>query len=391
MANNRKNNNKRKRKQTGTHSPPENPSKMADQSNSNSKHQPVSQSGIVLQQSNQSPLTSNMYSEAHQTLYGPISGYPFTPYQPPAPHTTPAPVLTTGNQQIPSMPWPQTTPLTPLYPELDRFMNDVTNKLKKLDVLDDIHSRLISLESHCLKIDSEVSDIKRQVEEHSANFINIDNGLGEMHGKLKFIEGQNYNLLEENMKLKERMVEQQSRSMRDNLIFKGIQDEYDPREDTEGKVKEFIKSELGVEEEVNFHVVHRLKPRQDWGPRGIVAKFERRKDKNKILNLAKEKLKQKPQFVIHEQFPIEIIERRRQLIPILKDARQKGHEAVLKEDKLFIDRRRYYPRPDHYQQHDTAVSSQPSIPPMNVLTTSTMNYPLHPPPPPPGDAFIPRA
>ena len=83
MTNNRKNNNKRKRKQTGTHSPPENPSKMADQSNSNTKHQPVSQSGIVLQQSNQSPLTSNkkcMYSEAHQTLYGPISGYPFTPY-----------------------------------------------------------------------------------------------------------------------------------------------------------------------------------------------------------------------------------------------------------------------------------------------------------------------
>lgn len=106
--------------------------------------------------------------------------------------------------------------------------------------------------------------------------------------------------------------------------------------------------------------------------------------------MAKEKLKQKSQFVIHEHFPIEIVEKRRQLIPILKDARQKDHEAVLKEDKLYIDRR-YYPRPDQYQQHNTAVSSQPSIPPMNVLTTSTMNYPPHPPPPPPGDAFIPRA
>ena len=102
-------------------------------------------SGIVLQQSNQSLLTSNMYSEAHQTLYGSFNGYLFTTYQPPSPHTTPAPVLTTGNQQIPSMPWPQTTPLTPLYFDLDRFMNDVTNKLKKLNVLDDIHSRLITL------------------------------------------------------------------------------------------------------------------------------------------------------------------------------------------------------------------------------------------------------
>lgn len=109
-----------------------------------------------------------------------------------------------------------------------------------------------------------------------------------MHGKLKSIEGQNHNLLEENMKLKERMVEQQSRSMRDHLIFKGIQDEYDTRQDIEGKVKELIKSELGVEEKVNFHVVHRLKPRQDKGPRGIVAKFERKKDRNKIVSLAKE-------------------------------------------------------------------------------------------------------
>ena len=75
--------------------------------------------------------------------------------------------------------------------------------------------------------------------------------------------------------------------MRDNLIFKGIQDEYDPREDTEGKVKEFIKSKLGVVEEVNFHVVHRLKPRQDRGPRGIVAKLERRNYRNKILDWQK--------------------------------------------------------------------------------------------------------
>ena len=55
--------------------------------------------------------------------------------------------------------------------------------------------------------------------------------------------------------LKERVVQQQSRSMRDNLIFKGIPDDYNPVEDTEGKIKDFIKSELGIEDEINFHVV----------------------------------------------------------------------------------------------------------------------------------------
>jgi hypothetical protein len=46
---------------------------------------------------------------------------------------------------------------------------------------------------------------------------------------------------------------------------------------------------------------------------------------------------------VHEQYPIEIIDRRRQLVPIMKDARGKGHEAVLKEDRFYIDKRRFYP------------------------------------------------
>ncbi|CAG2250620.1 unnamed protein product [Mytilus edulis] len=61
-------------------------------------------------------------------------------------------------------------------------------------------------------------------------------------------------------------------------------------------------------------------PRQDRGPCSILAKFERRKDRNRVLEAAKNKLKQKPQYYVHEKFPVEIIERRRELIPILKDA-----------------------------------------------------------------------
>jgi hypothetical protein len=82
-------------------------------------------------------------------------------------------------------------------------------------------------------------------------------------------------LYEENCEYKERVVQQQARSMRDSLIFKGIPDDYHLVKDTEGKIKDFIKSQLGIEDEINFHVVHRLKPKQDRSPRGIVTKFER--------------------------------------------------------------------------------------------------------------------
>ena len=182
-----------------------------------------------------------------------------------------------------------------------------------------------------------------------------------MHSKVQDMDRQNTKLYEENCELKERVVQQQSRLRRDDLIFKGIPDDYNPVEDTGGKFKKFIKSELGIEDEINFHVVHRFKPKQDRSRRGIVAKFERRKDRNKVLSKAITKLKNNKQFIVLEQYPIEIIDRRRQLVPIMKDARGKGHEAVLKEDRLYIDKRRFYPKP----------------------FVSSFNHPPPPPPPPP--------
>ncbi|VDI41711.1 Hypothetical predicted protein [Mytilus galloprovincialis] len=220
------------------------------------------------------------------------------------------------------------------------------------------------MEEHCNKLDSEICGIKTDLKAQTSNIVSLDKGLGGLHSKLQEIETQNITLTDENYKLQEKIIDQQKRSMRDNLIFKGIYDDHDPTENTEETVKNFIKTELGLEsKDINFHVVHRLRPRQDRGPRNILAKFERRKDRNRVLEAAKKELKQKPQYYVHEQFPVEIIERRRELIPILKDAREKGHEAVLVEDKLFINKRRFDPRqcvPQINQQHQQGPRQPPS-------------------------------
>lgn len=47
---------------------------------------------------------------------------------------------------------------------------------------------------------------------------------------------------------------------------------------------------------------------------------------------------------MHEQFPVEKIQRRRLLIPILKDVREKGLDSVLVDDKLFIVKGSFIPR-----------------------------------------------
>ena len=79
---------------------------------------------------------------------------------------------------------------------------------------------------------------------------------------------------------------------------------------------------------------------------------------------------------MHEQYPIEITDRRRQLVPIMKDARGKGHEAVLKEDRLYIDKRRFYPRPfvSSFNHPPPPPPPPPAAVPMNVQPPVTRGY-----------------
>ncbi|CAC5394465.1 unnamed protein product [Mytilus coruscus] len=149
-------------------------------------------------------------------------------------------------------------------------------------------------------------------------------------------------------------IESQTRSMRDNLIFKGIADveNYNELENTEAKVKECMGEVLKIKDNINFHVVIRLKPKTDGTPRSTVAKFERRRDRNRVLAIARDKLRENPRYSVYEQFPFEVADRRRQLIPILKDARSKNHPAVLRDDKLYIDHKRYYPHPPRSENRD---------------------------------------
>jgi len=93
------------------------------------------------------------------------------------------------------------------------------------------------MEGQFKRIDSELSDIKQKLYINTNSMENLDQGLGDAHHRIQTLDRQVSELTYENKMLKERSVEQQSRSMRENLIFKGIPDTYDPDENTEGKVR----------------------------------------------------------------------------------------------------------------------------------------------------------
>ncbi|KAL4008902.1 hypothetical protein ACER0C_002754 [Sarotherodon galilaeus] len=139
----------------------------------------------------------------------------------------------------------------------------------------------------------------------------------------------------ENKKIKETVIDLQACSMRDNLVFSGIPEA--AGEDAETTVKSFIKTHLKLPEDTVFDRVHRLGPiRAAAGrPRPIVAKFGHFKQKEQVKSRGRE-LKG-TDFSMNDQFPKEILERRRVLFPIRRGFIQKGSRAVIAVDRPYVD------------------------------------------------------
>ncbi|XP_060551565.1 uncharacterized protein LOC132713112 [Ruditapes philippinarum] len=145
---------------------------------------------------------------------------------------------------------------------------------------------------------------------------------------------------EKELELRDEITDIKCRSMRDNLLFFNLPEEKD--ENCEQKVLNFIEKEmkiLAAIENIKLHRAHRLGVYRSTKVRPIVAKFAYFPDRERVR--ASAKTLSGTQFGVAEQFPREIMETRRKLVPIMKKARDEGKEAYIKVDKLYINKQLY--------------------------------------------------
>ncbi|KAK3094845.1 hypothetical protein FSP39_006988 [Pinctada imbricata] len=117
------------------------------------------------------------------------------------------------------------------------------------------------------------------------------------------------------------------------------------RRNPEEVIKHFLSEEMGITDEIKFERVHRMGKPIPGKHRPIVAKFGSFKDKEMVRKAAPRMLKGKT-YGVNEQFPREVNERRKRLIPHLKEAKRQDKKVVLKVDKLYIDNRPFVPNAD---------------------------------------------
>ena len=201
------------------------------------------------------------------------------------------------------------------------MFNMLMKKLDKLDILDTLKADVQELKVSVEFCHSSVTEIKK------------DNEL--MRQQINSLTADLAAAKKDSQENRERLLDQQWRGMKYNLIFHGLPEL--ANEDCYQIIRKFIEKELDFKEkaaEIEFGNVHRFGVPKN-GKRPIVARFLRFQERDAVRS-ASYKLAGKP-FGISEQVPPEWAESRRQLMPQYKEAKKANQKARFVKDMLVVN------------------------------------------------------
>lgn len=153
-------------------------------------------------------------------------------------------------------------------------------------------------------------------------------------------------ILDENKQLKDRIINLECQSRRNNLKFLGIQESNGNEywNDTENLVRETISS-LDIDTDgMNIERAHRLGSKKDGVVRPIIVKFLSFKDRELVLQRCR--MNEAPACLpdgirVVEDFPPEIELRRKKLLPFMHAARNIKARCRMSLDRLIIEGETY--------------------------------------------------
>lgn len=215
----------------------------------------------------------------------------------------------------------------------DEKLDQILASLNKLtEKVDKLEGRVINVEE---KVNN-LNDLKDTVEANSDAIGKLDTRCTDQGNEIEKLKMQNLKLTSQLRKISEKELTNESQIRRNNLVFSGIAES--TPENCENKIKYLIANTLEIpSDEMCFIGCYRLGPRTLGQTRPILVKFSSYKDRHDVWK-SRKKLKD---VYINEDFPDEILERRRKLKKILKKAIELKCEAYLTSDKLVIDKKTY--------------------------------------------------
>lgn len=272
-----------------------------------------------------------------------------------------SPTQIPGSQQM-FMPPTYTGSAPPSW--LSDLINDVKQIKVSLEKLDKIERTVNSISLKVTTLETKVSSMETKVNqvEDSCTFISKENDdrkreLEKAKSEIKTLKSDCKSLETKNSKLETKVTDLESRSMRDNLLFYGI-DEGGEHENCERLIKEVCINHLQMPEAKDMLIdrAHRVGAMKNNKPRPIVAKFHYYAQKEAVKSRSYERANELKQANkgIGMQWPQQVREARKALYPVMQQQKQNGKNVKLVRDKLYIDGTLYRPNAPQTQQQQNA-------------------------------------
>lgn len=214
-------------------------------------------------------------------------------------------------------------------------LNCMEKRLETLDKVekkvDDFDKELKKLWVHITDQNTKITDKVTAVEDKSDN---VALAVGLAQDKIQELESANE-------KLKSSLTDIEAQSMRNKLVFGGLEeDENESPTRTEAKLRQFLHEKLEMAQEqvdtLRFDSVHRMGAKFAANVnRKILANFSQFPQRESVRT-RRGKLMGTPYF-LHELYPKEIVEQRKKLVPKMKAAKRDGKSSWISYNVLYID------------------------------------------------------
>lgn len=225
--------------------------------------------------------------------------------------------------------------------EQPQWFLEVRKSLCKIDSIDE---RLALIETKLKTVEFDIKEVRMSVNVACDDAKQASESAKKIENTAALLQQENSQLKNEISMLKTRIIQQESQSRRNNLIFNGIPENTNESfGDCEIALWSLFKDVLGITDGklIKFERVHRLGRKSPHKQRAIIAKFCYFKDREHVWKLRNKLSSSK--VIMSEDYPTEIIEERRALLPILKAAKNSTtvKTATLTYNKLHIDGKNY--------------------------------------------------
>lgn len=166
--------------------------------------------------------------------------------------------------------------------------------------------------------------------------IDIDNIQRDINSKFKVTADIIDNHKERINKVEQICKDQERIFKEKNLLIFGINEEERHRSEMLNACLNFIKETLKTEISIaDIDNIYRIGSRNPGKPRPILLKLTSRRKLIEIIS--NRKYLKGSKIIISEDFPKQVVEERKLLIPLMKECRREGKHAVIKYNELFVD------------------------------------------------------